>query len=106
MVIGLDDIMEKFRESFKIPEYNGKPCRDGCNCVDIAEAENGGEGVKQVKCHGMTAEDRAKFMEDFKKQESEGPIIISSADAKIMPIAGSCPSGMCNGTLTHCNCWD
>ena len=37
-------------KSTKIPKWNGKKCRDGCNCVEIAEAKNNGEHVKNVAC--------------------------------------------------------
>lgn len=36
--------------SLNIPKWNGKECGEGCNCVDIAEAKNHGEPVKECPC--------------------------------------------------------
>lgn len=45
------DKMKKLMESMT-PKYNGMPCKNGCNCIKIAEFENAGESVKNYPCLG------------------------------------------------------
>lgn len=33
-----------------VPDFNGKECKKGCNCIDIAEAKNCYMPVKQYRC--------------------------------------------------------
>jgi hypothetical protein len=54
-------------------EYNGKECKVSCNCVEVAEFRNGGNGVKSYQC--LSPQDRAmpKIMNDSKESEIEKP---------------------------------
>ena len=35
-----------------ILKFNGKPCKNGCNCLELAEQQNVGQGVKEYPCLG------------------------------------------------------
>lgn len=48
----LKDIQAEIIESIKPPKWNGKECKKGCNCIEIAEAENYGDPVKNYECKG------------------------------------------------------
>lgn len=61
-----------------IPEFNGQECKKGCNCIDIAEAQNNFEPVKNYPClkPSRDALDKAvlennKVSEVFKKAVSK-----------------------------------
>ena len=41
----LRDILEK-----TIPKFNGRECKNGCNCIEIAEFRNDNQGVKDYPC--------------------------------------------------------
>lgn len=49
-----DPLMKKIADHLGAgkPKFNNGICGDTCNCIDIAEWENGGEGVKQSACLG------------------------------------------------------
>lgn len=38
--------------SKKVPKFNRGKCKDGCNCIEIAESKNNDEPVKQYPCLG------------------------------------------------------
>lgn len=44
----IEDVMNDIES--KIPKWNGKKCSEGCNCVEIAEANNNGDQVKNYPC--------------------------------------------------------
>lgn len=45
----LSNILKAVEDSRNIPEFNNRKCNESCNCIEIAEAKNGGE-VKNYPC--------------------------------------------------------
>lgn len=38
------------QQSRQIPAWNKRGCKDGCNCIEVAEAKNNGNPVKDYAC--------------------------------------------------------
>ena len=52
--MNIEDIKKELESQFQShePKFNNKPCKNGCNCIEIAEYRNGGEPVKNYECLG------------------------------------------------------
>jgi hypothetical protein len=48
-------LTEKYRQSYEdeAPKFNGKQCKNGCNCAEIAEYINNQQPVKSYQCLGI-----------------------------------------------------
>jgi len=46
----IEEFKKQYEENNPAPKWNKKECGEGCNCIDIAEFNNGGEPVKNYPC--------------------------------------------------------
>lgn len=51
-----DNFLEQLKKELEDskPKFNNGKCKETCNCIEIAEYENGGNPVKNYPCLGGT----------------------------------------------------
>lgn len=78
-----DKLVKEHLESVRvIVKFNNGGCKNGCNCVEVAEAKNQGEPVKNYRCLGDTRHCET-LEERLRRHTKEDPIVVSKAVKKL-----------------------
>ena len=56
----IEDFKKQYEPVDETSKYNGGKCKESCNCIEIAEAKNGGDMVKNYPCLGFDGADLSK----------------------------------------------